>query len=291
MRPRLLAQLHRARERAKATAIDPGWQPNPGPQADFMRCEADEICFGGSAGGGKTESLLMDALRDIKDPRYTALLLRRTFPELEKSLIARSRVAYKKVDPTAEYNESKKSWRFSSGATIYFAHLEHDADVEAFQSVEAQYLGFDELSHFSEKQYRYMFSRARSSFGLRPRVRGGTNPGGRGHAFLLRRFAPWLDRSPEYKGPRAVSGQVLHYVNTTEGERYVDAPSDVTLSRSFIRSRLTDNPYLTKNDPSYVQRLMGLDRATRARLLDGDWGAQEAAGAYFQRGWLDVVSE
>lgn len=269
------------------------WRPNAGPQAAFMACNAFEGLYGGSAGGGKSEALIHDATRDIADPRYTAILFRRTFPELEKSLIARSRVAYKRIDPTAEYNEQKKAWRFSSGATIYFGHLEHDESVEAHQSAEFQYIGFDELTHFTEKQYRYMLSRARSSFGLAPRVRGGTNPGGRGHAWALRRFAPWLDRGPDYAGVRATSGEVLHYVNTPDGEVYIqpgDPSFDLALSRVFIRSKLSDNPHLMKNDPQYVQRLMGLDPVTRARLLDGDWGVREAAGMYFKRHWIEIVS-
>lgn len=289
----LLARISTARGalRPRTSSGPVAWKPNPGPQAEFMVCNAFEALYGGSAGGGKTESLLMDATREIKDPRYCGILFRRTFPELEKSLIARSRSYYKRLDPTAEYNEQKKCWRFSSGATIYFGHLEHDNDVEAYQSAEFQFLGFDEASHFSEKQYRYMLSRARSSFGLAPRVRGGTNPGGRGHAWLLRRFAPWLDRSPEYSGVRAESGEILHVLNTRDGEQYVEPTTDGAMSRVFIRSRLTDNPFIMKNDPLYVQRLMGLDPVTRARLLDGDWSVREAAGAYFRREWFEVVSE
>lgn len=264
------------------------WKANPGPQTAFLSSPAMEVLYGGAAGGGKTVAELMGALRGTQHPAYRALLLRRTFPELERSLIEASRLWYRAVG--GEYNESRKLWRFPSGAVIEFGHCEGEADVFNYQSAEYQYLGFDELTSFTEKQYLYLTTRVRSAHGLAVRIRAATNPGGIGHDWVLRRWAPWLDRSPEYKGPRAEPGQVLHYRNTDEGEVWCEkAPG--TLSRQFIPARVTDNPFLMDNDPGYADRLGALDPVTRAQLRDGDWLVKPGAGLLFKRGWFDVLDK
>jgi hypothetical protein len=194
------------------------WRPNPGPQTRFLALPSYEVAYGGSAGSGKSAALLMGALRFVDRPAYRALLLRRTFPELEKSLIERSFQLYPKAFPGTRYNEQKKVWVFPSGARIYFGHIERDGDVHAYQSAEFQYLGFDELTSFSERQYTYVLSRARSATGIPVRIRGATNPGGEGHDWVFRRWGPWLDPTAK---DRPQPGEVLWYVNDECGERYV----------------------------------------------------------------------
>lgn len=262
------------------------WRPNPGPQTRFLALSSYEVAYGGSAGSGKSAALLMGALRFVDRPAYRALLLRRTFPELEKSLIERSFQLYPKAFPGTRYNEQKKVWIFPSGARVYFGHLERDGDVHAYQSAEFQYLGFDELTSFSERQYTYMLSRARSSTGIPIRIRGATNPGGEGHDWVFRRWGPWLDPAAEQ---RAEPGEVLWYVNDDTGERYVPKDAAGALSRCFVPARLADNPHLLENDPAYVDRLKGLDALTRAQLLDGNWLAKPARGLLFKRGWFELT--
>lgn len=262
------------------------WRPNPGPQTRFLALSSYEVAYGGSAGSGKSAALLMGALRFVDRPAYRALLLRRTFPELEKSLIERSFQLYPKAFPGTRYNEQKKVWIFPSGARVYFGHLERDGDVHAYQSAEFQYLGFDELTSFSERQYTYMLSRARSSTGIPIRIRGATNPGGEGHDWVFRRWGPWLDPAAEQ---RAEPSEVLWYVNDDTGERYVPKDAAGALSRCFVPARLADNPHLLENDPAYVDRLKGLDALTRAQLLDGNWLAKPARGLLFKRGWFELT--
>jgi predicted phage terminase large subunit-like protein len=262
------------------------WEPNPGPQTRFLSSTATEVLYGGAAGGGKSMALLMAALRGVHDGNYRALLLRRTYPELERSLIEMSRRWYPLVGGI--YNEARKQWRFPSGAVIEFGHLESDADVFAFQSAEYAFIGFDELTSFTERQYVYLISRARSAAGLPVRIRAATNPGGEGHDWVLRRWAPWLDRSPEYRGLRAKPHEVLHYLITDEGEQWC-ALGPGTLSRVFIPARVTDNPFLMKGDPTYFVRLSLQDPVTRAQLRDGDWLVRPAAGLLFKRDWFDVI--
>jgi predicted phage terminase large subunit-like protein len=252
-----------------------------------MTSSAYEALYGGSAGGGKSEALLAGALRWIREPPFRALILRRTYADLERSLIDRSRTMFRIACPEAEYHETKKLWRFPSGAQVQFGHLEREEDKYDYQSAEYSYVAFDELTHFSESQYTYLLSRARSAHGLPIRIRAATNPGGKGHEWVMRRWAPWLDPSSERQ---ADPGEKLFYRNTDDGEQYLDGPEEHALSRVFIPARVRDNPHLTKADPTYVERLRGLDRVTRAQLLDGDWTARVAEGKLFKSVWFERVA-
>jgi predicted phage terminase large subunit-like protein len=268
------------------------WRANAGRQSEFLRSGADEVLYGGAAGGGKSEALLIDALKYVERPDYSAILFRRTFPELEKSLIERARLYYPHTG--AKYNEQKKVWRFPGGAKVWFGHLEHEHTVHEHQSAEYQYVGFDELTSFLQTQYEYMHTRARSARGIPVRIRGATNPGGVGHTWVLKRFAPWLIPEsalpfadfPEFCGPFAKPGEVLHV--TPEGV-FQTAPGAETLSRVFIPAKLQDNPILLAKDPQYLLRLKSRDKVTREQLLGGNWLIRPAAGEYFKRGYFKVV--
>lgn len=262
------------------------WTATP-RQSQFLKSSAYEALYGGAAGGGKSEALLAGALRWATEPHFRALILRRTYADLERSLIDRSRTMFRKAFPDADYHETKKTWRFPSGAQVQFGHLEHEEDKFEYQSAEYSYVAFDELTHFSETQYTYLTSRARSSHGLPIRIRAATNPGGRGHEWVMRRWAPWLDPRSEQQ---AAPGEKLFYENGPDGETWVDVPSHESLSRVFIPANISDNPHLTESDPTYVSRLRGLDRVTRAQLLEGDWLARVAEGALFKSAWFDRVA-
>lgn len=261
------------------------WRPNAGPQEAFLRSSAFEALYGGAAGGGKSEALLVDPLRFVHLPKFRAILFRRTFPELEKSLIERSFLYYRQAFPAARYNDSKHVWRFPSGAVIYFGHLEHDRSVYDHQSAEYQHVSFDELTSFTLWQYTYMLSRIRSSDSYPVRVRAATNPGGEGHEWVMKRFGPWLG-GPEWTGPRAAPQEVLRYLPGDDGETWVPKGTPGALSRVFIPARLRDNP---KVDVGYEARLMALDPVTRAQLKDGNWLIKPARGLYFKRAWFKMV--
>ncbi len=258
------------------------WRPNPGAQTKFLASSSFEALYGGAAGGGKSHALLMGALRHVDRPDYRAL--RRTYTELYRSLIAESYKYYPAAGGKSVMSPQPQ-WRFPSGAVIEFGHLQHDKDVHDYQSAQYQYMGFDELTHFTEAQYRYMLSRLRGDVPVR--VRSGSNPGGEGHDWVYRRFAPWLNREPDYIGPRAAPGETMWYVNTeNDGEVWVPRDTPGALSRVFVPARLVDNPYV---HASYADVLNSLDRVDRARLRDGDWLARPAAGEYFKRHWFETV--
>ena len=261
------------------------WQPTT-QQALFLRSSAYEALYGGAAGGGKSEALLAGAMRWVENPHYRALILRRTYTDLQRSLIDRSHAMFKSAFPNAEYHETKKTWFFPSGAQIQFGQVEGPSDHENYQSAEYSYIAFDELTHFTEWQYCYLLSRARSSKGLPIRIRAASNPGGRGHEWVMRRWGPWLDpNSPVQARP----GEVLRYENGDDGERWLPPEASGVLSRVFIPARVSDNPYLTKADPGYEARLRGLDKVTRAQLLDGNWLARPANGELFKAAWFERV--
>lgn len=289
------------------------WRANAGPQERFLACKADEALYGGAAGGGKTDALLVCPTRWMVNPQFRALILRRTLPELKKSVFDRAAELYRGFDPGADFNKNDNEWQFSTGAKLYFGHAQYESDIEQYQGAAFQFVGFEELCHFTLKQYLYLFTRARSAHGLPVRVRATANPGGEGHEWVFARWAPWLDRRPEYKGPRAASGEVLWFLagrTPEEPERFIaggreEAMALITAwevlsdeekaatprprSRTFIAAKLSDNPALMRNDPGYADRIRMQDAVTRRQLLEGDWLAKPAAGAYFKRAWFKLI--
>lgn len=268
-----------------------------GPQWQFLQCGnpesfVDEVLFGGTVGGGKSQCLLMDASRDLTSPHYRALLLRRTMPELARTLIERAHQIYGRIEPGGFVGSPRPMWRFRTGAEVHFGYLQHDSDVKNYDGSEYSYIGWDELQHFTEYQYTYVNSRARSSKGLPIRIRAtATPPQDLVGAWVLKRFAPWLDRGPDYHGIRAESGKVLYFIGTRDqGEQYVergtiDDVGAAAKGRTFIMSKVTENPYL---DKKYIATLLALDSVTRERLLYGNWGAMDKQGALWSRATVNA---
>ncbi len=226
------------------------------PQTEYLLTPEDEALYGGAAGGGKSDALLMGALQYVYVPGYAAILLRRTYTDLTlpEGLIERAEAW---LGPTnAKWSEKKKTWKFPSNATLSFGFLEHEKHKFRYQGAAFQYIGFDELTQFTQSQYRYLFSRLRrlENTHVPLRMRSASNPGGEGHDWVKQRFI-------------------------IEGE---------SKGRPFIPARLEDNPALDRDE--YVKSLNKLDPTTRQQLLKGDWTAAQP-GNMFQRGWFDIVEE
>lgn len=244
------------------------WQPNPGPQNEVITTEAFETLYGGAAGPGKT-SLLVNL---AKLCHRSALLLRRTYPQLEDSLILEAKKWY----PQGCYNSSKHVANLPDGRRVRFGHLERDDDMYQYQSAEFDLIGFDELTQFNATPYLYLLSRLRTTIpGQRVRVVSCTNPGGIGQSWVKERWAAWLDA----KHPRpAKAGELRWYKRLPDGSESETAPGDPDgLSRTFIPARLRDNP---KMPDEYKRRLAILPEPFRSQLLEGDWSAGEADDAY-----------
>lgn len=234
------------------------WQPFP-RQADFLSLPDSifEALYGGAAGGGKTETLLMlPIVRQFHTyPRFKMLFLRRTFPELDNEVIPRSKEFYNAAGFNP-YQDQKKRWTHPGGGIIQFGHCEHEKDVAKYDTSEYNIIAFDEATSFTRHQYLYLtMSRCRSSSSNLPSfVRGGTNPGNIGHSFFRKRFV-----EPARDG----------YTILRERREFHGAVTE--LSRIFIPSRAQDNTYLMQADPGYISRLNSLPAAERAAKLLGDW--------------------
>lgn len=277
------------------------WQPNPGPQTRFLASSASEVLYGGAAGGGKSAASITTPLRWVHHPAFRSLILRRESTQLG-DLLDKAASLYDKVYPGAHFNEVKKTWFFPSGATIRFNHCQLESDAKIYDGFEFQHIGFDELTHFTETQYRTIRARIRGPHADLPRItRSTTNPGGPGHEWVLQRWGPWLNPKYELPGraprfnqfgdrlPPADGGEVLYYVTGERGEDVwvdkgaTDIEGNQAKSRTFIPARLEDNPQLLANDPGYAASLRDLDPVRRAQLRDGNWLVKPSRGLFFKR--------
>ena len=235
------------------------WTPQR-RQADFLARFEDEALYGGAAGGGKSEALVAEALRQAHIPHYRALILRKTYPELSE-LIDKSQRYYRGAFPGAQWSEARHMWRFPSGAKIYFGAMQHTNDRFKYQGRAYDYIAFDELTHFTQDEYLYLLSRNRASGpGTRVYLRASANPGGIGHGWVKARF---LTPAP----PMQTIWEDVQ-VRTPDG-----AVHTARRSRIFVPSTVFDNQILLQNDPAYAARLAALPDADRRALLYGDWDA------------------
>ncbi|SDA48204.1 Terminase-like family protein [Sinorhizobium sp. NFACC03] len=152
-------------------------RPQPGPQTTFLASTADIGIYGGSAGGGKTWALLMEPLRHVANPQFGAVFFRRTLVQVrnEGGLWDESEKLYPSLNAKPKVAPDL-SWTFPAGSLVSFAHLEHDKTVSNWQGSQIPLICFDELTHFSAKQFWYLLSRNRSMCGVRPYVRATCNP-------------------------------------------------------------------------------------------------------------------
>lgn len=226
-------------------------------QAEAMLAYADEILYGGAAGGGKSEWERAEAIRmALTVPGSRTLILRRTFPQLRETMIVKLLEAIPRG--MATYNKTDHTWTFTNGSVIVLGHLQYDESVVNYQGTEWQLICWDELTQFTEYQYTYMLSRLRASgrvldrmneLGLRPRMIAAANPGGIGHAWVKAR---WIDLAP---------AGTLFAVEDDDGH---------LTTRVFISAKVADNPHV---DTGYLRRLNQLDPDTRRALREGDWDA------------------
>ena len=233
------------------------WTPQP-KQAMFQARGEYEALYGGAAGGGKSDALLVEALRQVHIPHYRAIIFRDTVPQLE-GLIARSTELYPRAYKGVRYNENQKVWKFPSGAKIFFGYMQRDQDRFNYQGKAYDFIGFDELTHFTFTQYDYLKSRNRPMGpGTRVYVRATCNPDGKGMGWVKNRFitpAPPLTTIWENVSVKMPSGEL----------------KEMRRSRVFVPSTVFDNQKLLDNDPNYLATLAALPEAERNALLYGSW--------------------
>lgn len=233
------------------------WKPQP-RQIAFMQRPEDEALYGGAAGGGKSEALIIEALRQVHIPHYRALILRKTYPELSE-LIDKSQKYYPAAFPGCKYNDTKHAWTFPSGARITFGAMQRDQDKHKYQGRAFDFIGFDELTHFTYSQYSYLVSRNRpSGKGTRVYMRATANPGGVGHGWVKERF---ITAAPP-----------MTTIRENIDIRYPDGHTETRQkTRIFVPAQVFDNVALMQNDPDYITRLASMPEAEKKALLYGDW--------------------
>ncbi len=228
-------------------------------QRDFIGARADEVLFGGAAGGGKSYGQLIDALLyAMRYPRSRQLILRRTLPELGRTLVRSALEIY--PAELYSYSVTAHTGSFANGSTLEFGYCGNESDVHRYQSAEYDVIRFDELTHFTEPMYLYLLSRLRGANRYPKMVKSTTNPGGVGHHWVKGRF---IDIGPPDRTHALPGG-----------------------SRVFLPARVQDNGFLTRRDPGYVRRLENLPEKEKKALLYGDWDIFE--GQYFTHWSRDV---
>ena len=238
----------------KSTVIDNPYIPHKPflNQVHFLTHPSEELLYGGQAGGGKSDALLMAALQYVTEPNYSALILRKTYQDLSQPNAIMDRAnKWLSTHDELHWNSNTKTWSFPSGATLSFGYLNHNNDLDQYQGSELQFVGFDELTQFPENQYTYLHSRLRKleDSDVPIRMRAGTNPGGRGHDWVKDRFIK------------------------------DDAPNP------FIASSYLDNVYLDREQ--YGHQLDKLDELTKLQLKFGDWDAVLKEGLLITRDKLN----
>lgn len=233
------------------------WSPQP-KQRMFQQRPEYEALYGGAAGGGKSDALLTEALRQVRIPHYRGIIFRKTYPQLT-DLIDRSRELYTKAFPRAAYNSTSHCWSFPSGAKIFFGNLPRDEDRFNYQGKHYDFVAFDELTQFTWVQYSYLMSRNRPNGpGTRVYMRATANPGGIGHGWVKDRFV-------------TAAVPMTTMWETYEVRKPDGTTAEMKRDRIFVPSTVFDNQALLDNDPNYLANLAMLPEAEKNALLYGSW--------------------
>ena len=233
------------------------FQPNDGPQTEFLAASEREVFYGGARGGGKSYAMLVDPLRYCDKQKHRALLIRRTMPEL-RDLINHSQQLYSKAYPGAKWREQEKEWRFPSGARIELGYAENLTDALRYQGQSYTWIGIDELPQYPTQDiYNFLRSSLRS---VDPEIpvfmRATGNPGNVGSQWVKEMFVD----------PAKPNSKFDIDIQTPNGVKKI--------SRRFIPAKLQDNPYLMQTDDYYAM-LASLPEVQRKQFLDGNWEAFE----------------
>lgn len=281
-------------------------KPQPGPQTAFMATPANVCIYGGAAGGGKSFGLLMSPLRYKNVPGFGCTIFRRNFNQIfsQGGLWDESMKIYQGIRG-ADPKFARGQWWFrnpdgSIVSKVTFAHIERDEDVHKWQGSQICEIGFDELTHFSEKVFFYMLSRNRSTCGVEPFIRATCNPDA--DSWVAKFIEWWIDPDTGYPIPER-SGklrwfirrdEILYWANTKQElwkQFDLKTPEERAEPRSvtFIMSKLEDNQELLRVNPGYMANLKAMSVIERERLLHGNWKIKSSGGLFFKRSQVTML--
>lgn len=267
-----------------ASSTAPLWMPLPGPQTLALNSPADELFYGGAAGGGKTDLLLGLAFTQHE----RSIIFRREFKQL-RGIIERSREI---VGQRGRLNEQTGIWRVDD-RMVELGAVEHEHDKDKYQGRPHALKAFDELPQFTESQYRFLMGWNRST-NPRERIRvvgNGNPPTSTEGEWVIERWGPWLD--PQHPNP-AEPGELRWYAQV-DGKEIACASGDTFTwqgetiyprSRTFLPARVADNPYLMAT--GYISTLQGLPEPLRSQMLYGDFsiGLTDAPWQVIPTSWV-----
>lgn len=283
-------------------------KPQEGPQTEFMATSADICIYGGSAGGGKSYGLLLSPLMYKNVRGFGCTIFRRNFNQIfaQGGLWDDSSKIYQGIKG-AQPKMSRNMWVFKDDkdrimSKVTFAHIENEKELSKWQGSQICEIGFDELTHFSEKTFFYMLSRNRSACGVAPFVRATCNPDA--DSWVAKFIEWWIDPETGYPIPER-SGKLRWFIRREETVYWADTKEELCerfnlktraqkrqpRSVTFIMSSVWDNQELLKVNPEYVANLEALPTVERERLLHGNWKIKPAAGLFFKRTQLGDILE
>ena len=274
-------------------------RPQEGYQMRALSSGADIVIGGSGAGVGKTYCLLLEFLRHISNPEWGGVIFRRTSPQInsEGGLWDTSEKLYPHAGGTPV--KSNLRWDFEKGAKLKFSHLEYEKDKNNWQGSQIPFIGFDELTHFTESMFFYLLTRSRSTCGVKPYVRATCNPDP--DSWVAKLIEWWIDQEtglpiPQRDGvTRCFYRDGQNYIwgdtkeEVLEKARHLIMPmilkakqtSGIDIdpfhfikSLAFVSGSIYENAELLTVNPEYLANLASQDEATKAQLLDGNWKVQ-----------------
>lgn len=237
-----------------------GWEPFPGPQTQFLAADEYEVLFSGGRAPGKSDALMMDALRYCNHRDFRGLVIRKAMDEL-RDLIRRAKQLYPLCYPGTRWKEQEKLFTFPSGATIEFGYCDHEDDVARYQGQEYTWLGIDELTEIpKEETYEKLIMSVRKGGASKNYIRATTNPNGPGKGWVKKRFVD--------KGQQNSTIVISTYIPQLD--------RTIVTTRKWIHGTVFDNPKIMAEKPEYIAQLQQIDNEIlRKQWLDGDWDSAE----------------